>query len=67
MLLTKKLPTVPFITFALELPGITFAFANRNCPSTRNTAEKKKIKNPGIILSVQYSIFIGIDSVPDKI
>lgn len=29
--------------------------------------KKKSKKNPGIILSVQYSIFIGIDSVPDKI
>lgn len=42
MSLTMKLPTVPFIASVLELPGVASAFANKNCPCTRKTAEKKK-------------------------
>lgn len=68
MSLTMKLPTVPFIASVLELPGVASAFANKNCPCTRKTAEKKKKKkNPGIILSIHYRVFIGIDLVPGKI
>lgn len=44
MSLTMKLPTVPFIASVLELPGVASAFANKNCPCTRKTAEKKKKK-----------------------
>jgi len=35
-----KLPTVPFFALALGLPRVASAFANKNCPHTRKTAEK---------------------------
>lgn len=35
-----KLPTVPFLASALELPGVASAFANKNLPYTRKNMEK---------------------------
>lgn len=41
MLLTMKLPTLPFYAWALELPGLASVFANQNCFVEEKQQKKK--------------------------